>query len=176
MDPSTHETLYDECENLEFQSNEWRSKYEALKAEVDEFKIQVKQQIRNSTLIDDGHDEAEDASAEQLKPKPEDLKLKGLQGTFRTLDFAVNSDIFEGESLERLEEWQRWIKICVEAKLEDEKEKRELDSETKAGPSKQMVQPELPVSRPIDLMGFLNKTHKTTQKYTEYPEGSVRKM
>jgi len=98
-----------------------------------------------------------------------------------------NPSVFEKESLLRLKEWKRNIEYCIDQAEDREEEARllskktsndereetfsqrkigELEEQSKRSKVDESV---LPFSQ-LGLSGYLNRNHRLTQKYTEYPK------
>jgi hypothetical protein len=94
--------------------------------------------------------------------------------------------VFEEESLERLKEWKCNIEYCIdqaedreeEARLINRKKNNEQDmafgrnaiGKVEQQKKKTVIDESvLPFSQ-LGLSGYLNRNHRLTQKYTEYPE------
>ncbi|PSS27653.1 hypothetical protein M430DRAFT_55135 [Amorphotheca resinae ATCC 22711] len=109
-----------------------------------------------------------------------------LQGKFQTSKCATDPSIFDNESLERLQEWQKCLNYCIEEKIERMKlegkeispeadgEKQRIGDQSRCSSNKQRYEMELPFS-PSNLSGFLTKNHKLTQGRTQYPEPRPKK-
>jgi len=117
------------------------------------------------------------------------LARQQLNEKFKMSDCSTNdSSLFDSESVERLQEWQKYLAFCIEERLEKEEltTTSKLEDREGEGEGELRVQ-ELGLSRrgeglktvlpfsPGNLTGFLTKNHQLTQKYTEYPESKQRK-
>lgn len=177
-----------------------QEEHTAFSTQIDQYSAQVKQkdariselethlialyemnlQLEGATKVEDKH-VLRIAELEQqlLLARSERLSINRLDSN--------DPSVFENESLQRLKEWKRNIEYCIdqaedreeEARLlkkkmgEDEREKT-LGQKKTGGMEQQKKRTEtdesmLPFSH-LGLSGYLNRNHRLTQKYTDYPE------
>lgn len=112
-----------------------------------------------------------------------------LNDKFKISEYNTDPSIFNFESLERLQDWQKCLAYCIEEKQEKiETKKSEGESalaegeeleedrreELKSNHGRQHYETELPFS-PGNLAGFLTRNHQLTQAHTRYPEPRPKK-
>lgn len=110
---------------------------------------------------------------------------------FNTCNRLVHPLLFKGEPLDRLKEWMECLKVCIEEKEEEERGRSRKRAERRGGGGEEgacgervcgeCAETEMEMRLPgggkgTGLSGFLTRNHQLTQKYTKYPEGSVKRL
>jgi hypothetical protein len=135
------------------------------------FARKIKQLAEERDVLEAQQDHYRDR-CDDLTSEINEYKEK-LKGKFRTSECSIDPSIFNNESQERLQEWQKCLNYCIEEKIDREKlegkkiepeaagEKQSIRCQSRSNSGQQRHETELPFI-PSNLAGFLTNNHKLT--------------